>query len=63
MLEFNQERFLETLREKLPNANVTNRRYTDEEREAKREYLHRINQRWNHAPTLGYGALRQRGKA
>ncbi|MGZ8220054.1 MAG: hypothetical protein ACXWT0_00250 [Methylobacter sp.] len=60
MADLNKENFLEALKAKLPNATVKCISITKEERGARLEYIHRINQIKSHAPTLGNGALSAR---
>lgn len=57
MLPFDVELFERKLKVKLPNAQVTIRILTPEQREAKREHLHNINALQTKSPTLGNGLL------
>jgi hypothetical protein len=57
MLPFDSELFERKLKDKIPNAQVTIRILTPEQREAKREHLHNINALQSKSPAIGYGAL------
>jgi tellurite resistance protein len=57
MADFNNKTFLEALCAALPNANVRDGALTLEQKKAKLERLHAINQLYSHNPTLGNGLL------
>jgi hypothetical protein len=56
------EQLIADLKIKLPNANVQNRSLTSEEKAAKHAEIKRLNDNWNHAPVLGGGLLKYKGK-
>jgi hypothetical protein len=61
MLEFDTEAFMDGLRKKLPNARITCRTHTDEQRAVMLGNIRAINSKNNHAPALGSGVLNRNG--
>ncbi len=61
MLSFDVGKFMMALQRKLPGATLSCKTRTEDEKAVMLENVKAINNQYNHAPTLGNGALQNRG--